>query len=185
MRVNVYLVIILLLLSACSSKPTLELVKSTVEIKEVSYVGFFSNGEVAKLPYIMSYNFRLENTGQNMVGGLGKLMDSNSEEGLKVTLEPSEKLIALSNEIFGVNVFEDGGRKFGSGETIVPILVPHQHSDFTIDFVLMEISENAEIKVPTFEQAEKLKSAAMDATLVVAMKNKEIGRFDLKNATKN
>lgn len=183
MRLILLCVIILLLLSGCSNKITLELVDATVAIKETTIVGFSSteyDGEMI-LPNILSYNFSLKNIGVDAVGGYSKLQGSNYDEGLQVTLEPGENLLTLSKEMLGVNIFEEKGRKLGAGETSKPILEPNELGEFTLDFILIEITENSGIKTPSTKQLQKLQEIALDATIIVSIKDKEIARFELSN----
>ncbi|WP_332633737.1 hypothetical protein [Halalkalibacter flavus] len=195
MRILTIIFIILLLLSGCSSKPSLELVSSTVEIRNdeerLGGIGITSGEEQGGIivPIALSYDFVLKNTGKKTLGGAEKPNAQTYEfdDGIKVYIEPSENLKAVSEEIMGVNIFifDEEGRqvaKLGTGKTGVPILEPNQEGEYTFDFILGVLEENPEIRLaPSSEQLEKLKGFAMDATLIVSISDKEIASFDLSN----
>ena len=76
MRLFTSIFITLLLLSGCSSKPSLELVDSTVEISDRSTgIGITSGerqGEIIQ-PISLSYHFVLKNSGKKSLGGMEKI----------------------------------------------------------------------------------------------------------------
>ncbi|AGK54477.1 hypothetical protein [Bacillus sp. 1NLA3E] len=187
---------VLLLLSGCSSKPSLELVSSTVDIRNdeerLGGIGVTSgekSGEII-VPTVLSYDFVLKNTGKQI---LGRAENPNKQtyeydDGIKVFIEPNEKLKAVSKEIMGVNIFsfDEEGRQIaelGIGKTGVPIIEPNQEGKYTFDFILGANEENPELRVvPSSEQLEKLKENAMEASLIVYIEDEEIARFDLSNS---
>ena len=87
MRLFTSIFITLLLLSGCSSKPSLELMGSTVEISDRSTgIGITSGerqGEIIQ-PISLSYHFVLKNTGKKSLGGMRK---NSMTIHLKLTME--------------------------------------------------------------------------------------------------
>ncbi|MGE7921408.1 hypothetical protein ACQKM9_21095 [Viridibacillus sp. NPDC093762] len=180
---------VLLLLPGCSSKPSLDLVGSTVEIRNDEGIGITSGenkGEII-VPIALSYDFVLKNTGEKTLGGIKKLNEQKYEydDGIKVYIEPNEKLKAVSEEVMGINIYEEDkeGNLGMGGKTSFPVLEPNQDGKYTLDFILGALEENPDIKLaPSSEQLEKLKEQAMDATLIVSVEGEEIARFDLSNS---
>ncbi|WP_318508770.1 hypothetical protein [Bacillus sp. T3] len=194
MRLLTSIFIILLLLSGCSSKPSLELVSASVEIRDdrsggIGITSGEKEGEVIK-PISLSYDFVLKNTSKKTLGKAEKPNKQTYEydDGIKVYIEPNEKLKAISKEIMGVNIFsfDEEGRQIaelGIGKTGVPIIEPNQEGKYTFDLILGANEENPELRVvPSSEQLEKLKQNAMDATLIVTIEDEEIARFDLSKS---
>lgn len=191
MRLFSSIFITLLLLSGCSSKPSLELMGSTVEISDRSTgIGITSGerqGEIIQ-PISLSYHFVLKNTGKKTLGEAQKLNEQNFEyeDGIKVNVEPNEKLKAVSEEVMGFNIYDEEERKkanLGVGKTSNPVLEPNQEGEYTFDFDLGVLKENPEIRIaPSSDQLDKLKNSAMDATLIVSVEDEVIARFDLNNS---
>lgn len=190
------IITVLILLSGCSSKPSVDLVSSTVDFSNdegrLGGIGITSGereGEII-VPIALSYDFVLKNTGKKTLGGTEKLNQQTFEfeDGIKIFIEPNEKLKAVSEEIMGVNIFsfDEEGRqiaKLGHGQTGVPIIEPNKEGEYSLDFILGALEENPEIRLaPSSEQLEKLKEHAMDATLIVSVEGEEIARFDLNNS---
>jgi hypothetical protein len=183
---------VLLLLSGCSSKPSLDLVSSTVEFRNdeerLGGIGITSGekkGEII-VPIALSYDFVLKNTGEKTLGKAKKLNGQKFEydDGIKIYIEPNEKLKAVSEEVMGSNIYdEDEEGNLGMGKTNLPVLEPNQEGKYTLDFILGTLEENPDIKLaPSSEQLEKLKEHAMDATLIVSVEGEEIAHFDLSNS---
>ncbi|GEM_PF-3097755 len=181
---------VFILLSGCStSKPSLELVSSTVEIRiDKDRLGGSHNtsgekkGEVI-VPYALSYNFVLKNTGSKTLGGAEKLNVRALEydDGIKILIQPNEELKEISEELMGVNIY-DREEYFGMGIRSAPVLEPNQEREYAFDFHLGVSEENTELKLaPPLEQLERLKEHAMNATLIVSIEGEEIARFDLSN----
>ncbi|MFD4819459.1 hypothetical protein [Peribacillus butanolivorans] len=184
---------VLLLLSGCSSKPSLDLVSATVEIRNdegrLGGIGITSGekkGEII-VPITLSYDFVLKNSGRKTIGGMEKLNSETYEydDGIKVYIEPNENLQAVTKEVMGFNIYNEKGRKLaylGIGETSSPVIERNQEGKYTFDFDLGALEKNPEIRLaPSSEQLEKLKEHAMDATLIVSVEGEEIARFDLSN----
>lgn len=181
------IITILLLLSGCSNKPSLELVSSTVDIGNdeerlggIEIISGEKRGEII-VPAALSYKFVLKNTGNNTLGSANSPNPTTFEydDGIKVHIEPNEKLKAVSEEIIGVNIFD---AELAIGKSSVPIIEPNQEGTYTFDFRLSYNDENPELRVvPSVEQLEKLENNAMEASLIVTIKGEEIARFDLSN----
>lgn len=103
---------VLLLLSGCSGKPSLDLVSSTVEFRndaerlgEIGITSGEKEGDTI-VPIELSYDFVLKNTGEKTIGKAKKLNKQKFEydDGIKVYIEPNEKLKAVSEEVMGSNL---------------------------------------------------------------------------------
>ena len=181
---------VLLLLSGCSSKPSLDLVSSKVELRNdeerLGGVGITSGekkGEII-VPIALSYDFVLKNTGKKSLGETKKLNEQNYEfdDGIKVSIEPNEKLKAVSEEVMGINIYDEEGH-IGLGRSILAVLEPNQEGTYTFDYILGALEKNPDLKLaPSSEVLEQLKEHAMDAFLIVSIEGEEIARFDLSNS---
>lgn len=192
MRLFTSIFLILIFLSGCSSKPSIELVSSTVEIRDdrAGGIGITSGEKVGEViqPISLSYDFIIKNTGKKAFGGKKELNKQTFEydDGIKVYIEPNERLKEVSEEVMGFNIFDEKEMEqaaLGSGKTSKPVLESNQEGEYTIDFILGALEENPEISIaPSSEQLDKLKRAALDATLIISIEDKEITRFDLSNS---
>lgn len=194
MRLLTSIFIILLLLSGCSSKPSLELVSASVEIRDdrsggIGITSGEKEGEVIK-PISLSYDFVLKNISKKTLGKAEKPNKQTYEydDGIKVLIEPHKKMVEVSKEVMGFNLFSgeerpEAGLGLGAGKGGTPVLEPNQEGEYNFDFDLGALEENPEIRVaPSSEQLDKLKRNAMDATLIVTIEDEEIARFDLSNS---
>ncbi|WP_226669608.1 hypothetical protein [Metabacillus litoralis] len=195
MRLFISILIMLLLFSGCVSKPSIELVSSSVDFsneeERLGGIGITSgekNGEII-VPTALSYNFIFKNIGKKRLGSAENLNKQtfDYDDGIKVHIEPNEKLKAVSEEIMGVNIFnfDEEGRhnsELGTGVTGVPIIEPNQEGTYTLDFILGANKDHPEIRVlPSAEQLEILKGNAMEASLIVSIEGEEVAHFDLSN----
>jgi len=182
----------LLLLSGCSSKPSLELISSTVDIRDdrSGGIGITSGereGEMIQ-PISLSYRFVLKNTGKKTLGGMEKFNNETfeAEDGIKIYIEPNENLREITEEVIGLNMYNEEEMQQANlslGKTSNPILGPNQEGEYTFDFDLGALEENPVIRIaPSSEQLDKLKRNAMDATLIVSIEKEEIARFNLNNS---
>ncbi len=192
MRLFSSIFIILLLLSGCSSKPSLEIVSSNVEIRDDRSGGIGithgkNKGEIIQ-PISLSYNFVLKNTGKKSLGEMERPNGETFEydDGIKVYIEPNETLKSVSEEVMGFNIYDVEERKkanLGVGKTSNPVIEPNQEGVYTLDFVLGALEENPEIRIaPSPDQLDSFKNSAMNATLIVSVEDEEIARFDLNNS---
>jgi hypothetical protein len=183
---------VLILLSGCSSKPSIELISSSVEIRDdrsggIGITSGEKKGEIIQ-PISLSYDFVLKNIGRKTIGGIEKLNSETYEydDGIKVYIEPNENLQAVTKEVMGFNIYNEKEREqayLGIGKTSSPVIEPNQERKYTFDFDLGALEENPEIRlVPSQEQLDKLVKNAMEATLVISIDGKEVARFDLKDS---
>lgn len=170
---------VVLLLAGCSNNPSVEIISATVEIEKNNLVEDSDELEFVNL----HYNFVLKNVGRKDLGGDKRLNDAtyDYDDGIKIYIEPSEKLKAISEELIGINIY-DKEKNYGTGHTGLPVLKPNQEGEFSLDFVLGALKDNEQLKAaPSSEQLEKLKENAMDATLMVMVEDETIAQFDLNN----
>lgn len=185
--IRIFLVIIILLMGSLG-KSSLELISSSAEIRDdrSGAIGIMTGkrkGEFVNT-ISLSYSFVLRNSGSITLGGAEKPdIKFGFDDGIKVSIEPNEKLLAVVKEVMGFNIFEEEERMknhLGNGTTSAPFLEPGMEVNYTFDFVLGAIEENPEIRaVPSQEQLDKLERNSMEATLVIQIEDTEIARFDL------
>jgi uncharacterized protein YceK len=185
MRIMISIFLALVLLSGCSSKPSIELLSSSVQISDDRAGGIVThkdNQEKTIKPLSLSYTFTLKNTG-NSVGSASKI-NNNFEyvNGIKATIVPNEKLTVVSNEVLGFNLYGQE-KTLGLGKTASPILGKNQQAEYTFDYLLGAKEDYPEIKsAPSEENLNKLLINALDAILIVSIEEKEIARFDLSKS---
>lgn len=178
------LISIFALLTACSSKPSLELVNSKVDIvKDKSIVGSIIITEGDKkgqelIPTALYYEFKIKNNGNRKIGGTG-------DKALQVKIVPNKKLVTTSKETVGFNIFNPSsydGTGLGYGANFVGEIQPDKIGKFILTFELGISEENPQvpIRVPAKDKLEKLKENALDGSLIVTLDGKEIAQFDLK-----
>ncbi|TDL76147.1 hypothetical protein [Peribacillus frigoritolerans] len=173
-----------ILLAACSSKPPVELIHSTVELKnDKSHLGSMTimNGErkgEEVIPTALYYSIRLKNTSWNELG------EEDPKNKVTVKIIPSEKLIEASREIIGFNIFNsdeyvDSG--VGFGESIDGIIPKGKTGKYDIYYELgVQDANQSEFKVaPSREAMGELLKISSDATVVVYEGKKEVARFNL------
>ena len=172
---------VIAILTTCSSEPSLELTNKKVEIiddKERLGSMILQQGEKAGTEAeftALYYTFSIKNAGNRTIG--------NVNEPLKAKIEPNEKLVTVSEEIMGFNIFnteEYNETGLGYGEAVEGIIKPNAEGKFTLNYLLgINIETDEVLFVPSNEQLEKLEDNALDATLIVMLGDKEIARFDL------
>ena len=173
-----------ILLTACSSKPPVELVSASVDIvNDIDRVGAIGITEGEKkgqelVPTALYYEFTIKNIGNEKIG-------DPANKGLDIKIEPNDDLVASSKEIIGFNIFnpsEYDASGMGYGETYESVLKLDQEGKFTFHYDLGVSEENPNVRflVPSKEQLKKLNDNALDATLIVFFEDKEIARFDLR-----
>ncbi|WP_078553814.1 hypothetical protein [Bacillus alkalicellulosilyticus] len=178
MKIFLSLSILIILLIGCASQDPLELTKATVEERDENVSG---PNEIQLKS--LNYEFVLKNNSKKTIGGMEKLReDSYSyEDGIELSIEPSEKLVKILEETIGFNFFEDNGQGgLGRGTATNPFIDPNQIGVYNFHFDLGAIEVNDEIQLaPTQEEMDRLVENALEATLVVRVENEEIARFDL------
>jgi hypothetical protein len=178
-------ILFLTLLTACSSKPSVELLNASVDIindkDKLGAIGITEGDKKGQelVPTALYYEFTIKNTGNKKIGDIG-------DKGLEIKIKPNDKLVASSKEIMGFNIFNPSNMKkveIGYGHTFKSILEPDQEAKYTLHYDLGVSEENPQVPflVPSKEQLKKLNDDALDATLIVLLDDKEIARFDLKN----
>ena len=186
------LISVIAVLSACSTKTSLELIEPEVDIindKERTGSMTLQQGEKAGqevVPTSLYYTFTIKNEGNKKIGNTTESVKEkigNTTEGLKVKIEPNEKLLTVSNEVMGFNIFnpteyENSG--LGYGQTSIGVLEPNGEVQYVFIYELGINEETTEaLLAPSKEQLDKLKTNAMEATLIVSFNDEEIARFDL------
>lgn len=177
------LISVIAILSACSSKTSLELTNKEVNIINDKERGAWvlQQGEKAGqevVPTELYYTFTIKNVGSKKIG--------SEVENLMVKLEPNEKLLTVSKEVMGFNIFnptEHNGTGLGYGYSFNGTIEPNTEGEFILHYDLGIDEETTEAPLtPPKEQLEKLENNALEATLIVLLNNEEITRFDLSNS---
>ena len=180
--------IFLLVLNGCSSKPSIELISSSVEIRDSAdghghvITSGERKGEVIKT-IALHYDFVLKNTGNKTLGGNEKPnpVTFGYDDGIDITIEPNDKLKEVIKEEMGFNFFDKEERRMGKNGGS-PILEPDEEAKYNIYYSLGAKEENPLIRLaPPQEQLDKLLENALKATLVIHIEDKEITRIDLSN----
>jgi hypothetical protein len=177
------------MLTGCSTKPSLELISSSAEIRNdrsgvIEIMTGEREGEYVH-PISLSYDFTIKNSGSKTLGGAEKFdkLTYTFEDGLEVYIEPNEKLEAISREVMGFNIFDEKERMenhLGLGIRSTPVIEAGKEGIYTFDFDLGATEENPEIRIaPSGEQLDKLVRNSMEANLVICIEDKEIARFNL------
>lgn len=171
------LILLFIFLTACSSKPTLELVHSKVDIvndkNKVGSIGITEGDKKGQelVPTVLYYEFEIKNSGNKKMGGIG-------EKGLQVKIEPNDKLVTISKETVGFNIFKPSSYDatgVGYGTSFVG-----KKYILTFDLGVSEENPQVPLRVPSEEKLKELKDNALDASLIVTLDGKEITRFNLK-----
>lgn len=171
------------LLTACSSKPSLELVNAKVSVvtdkSKVGAIGITEGDKKGQelVPTALYYEFKIKNNGKQKIGGIG-------DKGLQVKIEPNDKLVVTSKEIVGFNIFDPSayeGTGVGFGSSFDGEIKPGKNGEYTLAFDLGVSEENSQVplRVPSKGALKKLENNALDASLIVALDGKEIARFNL------
>ncbi|MCM3567701.1 hypothetical protein [Neobacillus mesonae] len=172
------------ILTSCSSTPSLELIKSKADIVTDKNIGGaigITEGDMKGqelVPTTLYYEFTIKNTGNQNVG-------TSNNKGIEVKIEPSQHLVNTSEEIVGFNIFTPSSYNetgLGYGSSFDPVIPPNKIGHYTLTFDLGVSEDNPQvpIKVPPKEKLEKLKNAALDASLIITVDGKEITRFNLR-----
>lgn len=175
------LISVITVLSACSTKTSLELIETEVDIiNDKSRTGSLAlqHGKKEEQEVVATslyYTFSIKNEGNKKNG--------NTTEGLIARIEPNEKLLSVSNEVMGFNIFnptEYDNSGLGYGQYFNGVIQPNIEGQYVLFYDLGINEETTEaLLAPSKEQLDKLKTNAMEATLIVSFNNEEIARFDL------
>lgn len=128
---------------------------------------------------VLCYEFTIKNIGSRKVGRIPNADD------LHIQLVPNEKLKGVSQEIFGVNLFDHDSFSnigLGYGQSVDHSFLNHnEECKITLSFDL-GVSEGDTVGTPvapSADQLEKLQNYASEADLIIMYKDKEIAHFDL------
>ncbi|MFY0758860.1 hypothetical protein AB1K32_08285 [Metabacillus dongyingensis] len=175
---------IFILLAACSSKPPVELNRSTIELKNDKYhlgsmtimTGERKGEEV--VPTALYYSITLKNTSWKKLG------KEDPKNQVTIKIIPNEELINASRNIVGFNIFNsdeyvDSG--VGFGESIDRVIPKGKTGQYDMYYELgVEDANQSEFKVaPSKEGMEELLKVSSHATVVVYEGKKELARLDL------
>lgn len=179
-------ILVIAVLNACSSKTSLDLTDKEVSIikdKEKTGSMTLQQGEQAGKEVVATslyYTFSIKNKGSKKIG---RAIPSKPSEALKVKIEPNKKLLTVSKEVMGFNIFNPtdyNNSGLGYGHSFDGVIEPNSEGKFIVYYELGINEETKEVfHTPPKEQLEKLRDNALDATLIVLSGNEEIARFDL------
>jgi len=182
--ISMGVILIFTLLSACSAKPSVQLINSNVSItNDKGKLGSIVITEGDKkgqelVPTALYYEFTIKNTGNKSIGSMEKGKD------LQIKILPNNDLETTSKEVVGFNIFipssyVDSG--VGHGHTFVPILKSGEEGKFVLYYELgvSEKDPQVPLMVPSAEKLKKLQDDALNASLVIMLEDTEIARFDL------
>ncbi|MBF8984869.1 hypothetical protein IZY60_15110 [Lutibacter sp. B2] len=186
-RFTILEVVILLsiILSACSSQPSLQLINSNVSIvndkgKLGSIIITEGNKKGQELvPTALYYEFTIKNVGNKSIGGL------ENNKGLEIRIVPNTKLETTSKEVVGFNIFNPSSyvqTGVGYGFSVTSKLESGQKGNFVLYYELGVSEEYLQVplKSPPTDRLKILENDAFDASLVIISEGTEIASFDLK-----
>ena len=167
---------VLILLTGCSAKPSIELIGASVEVRDdrlggTEIMSGENKGEIIQ-PVSLSYNFVLKNIGKSTLGSAEKMNTETYEveDGIKIVIKPNKELQDVSKEVMGFNILNEEEREqaqLGIAKQIPPILEPNQEGEYSLNFELGALKDNPELKkAPSQEELDELKRSALDATLL-------------------
>lgn len=177
-------ILLFIILSACSSQPSLQLVNSNVSItNDKSKLGSIIITEGNKkgqelVPTALYYEFTIKNAGNKGIGGMEK------DKGLQIKIVPNNKLETTSKKVVGFNIFNPSsyvGTGVGHGSSFTSILKSGEEGKFVLyyDLGVSEEDPQVPLKVPPTDKLKILENDALDASLVIMVEGTEIARFDL------
>ncbi|MCM3596205.1 hypothetical protein M4D55_10505 [Metabacillus idriensis] len=173
-----------ILLAACSSKPPIELIRSTVELKnDKHHLGSMTimsgerEGEEV-VPTALYYSIVLKNASWTKLG------KEEPEEQVSIKIIPKEKLVNASRNIVGFNIFnpeEYVNSGVGFGESFEGTIPRGKTGHYEMYYELgVEDADQSEFKeAPSKEAMEELLNVSSHATVVVYEGEREVARFDL------
>ena len=171
------------------NEPSIELTNKSVDIhiaeNDIQHLDASNQVEESFSTVSLRYNFSIKNTGSQTVGGIEELNPETfqMDDGLTYTIEPSEELLKMAIELFGFNIFDESERvanNLGMGKSITPMLKAGEVGENDLDFELGVKEQTDQYMVaPSMELLNTLKENALNSTLIVSVKDKEIARFKL------
>lgn len=182
--ISMGVILIFTFLSACSSKPSVQLINSNVSIvNDKSKLGsiVITKGDKKGqelVPTALYYEFTIKNTGNRSIGSIEK------DKGLKIKIVPNNELETTSKEVVGFNIFDQSSYAHsgvGYGHTFVPILKSGEEGKFVLNYELGVSKKDPEVPlmVPSAEKLKELQDNALNASLVIMLEDTEIARFNL------
>jgi hypothetical protein len=177
----------LVALSGTREPQSLELVSGTVQIiRDKSKLGSIGitegkNKGEQLVPTALYYTFTLKTIGHDTIGDVAK-------QGMELKIVPNKNLLSVLEDVVGFNVFSSAaymGTGLGYGVSGQPsILQPNQEGEYILFFDLGVSQKDPQVPVlvPSVDKLKRLESSALDCTLIVTVKNKEIARFDLSKS---
>lgn len=169
-------ILLIVFLAGCSSlnEPSLKVKDATVNIRTVEKdisVHSSDGKEESFSSVYLSYNFGIKNTGFKAV------------EEIEVKIEPGPELAELSTKMFGINIFDKFEREragFGIAFSGATKLTRKEEGVYQLDYNLGVLEQsNRFLVAPSTVELEYLLASASDATLIVTVKDKELGRVKL------
>ena len=188
---NLTVLFTIIFLVGCSAlnEPSIELTNKSVDIhiaeNDIQHIDASNQVEESFSTVSLRYNFSIKNTGSQTVGGIEELNPETfqMDDGLTYTIEPSEELLKMAIELFGFNIFDESERvanNLGMGKSIIPMLKAGEVGENDLDFELGVKEQTDQYMVaPSMELLNTLKENALNSTLIVSVKDKEIARFKL------
>jgi ABC-type Fe3+-hydroxamate transport system substrate-binding protein len=179
------LLLTLLILIACSSNSSLELIDAEVSIvNDEKMVGSTEITEGKRkgeklVPTALYYEFTIKNTANQTVGS------EKANTVIQLKIEPKDRLKSASENVIGFNIFNPeayDASGLGFEETYTVILSSDQKARYTLYFDLGVSKENPNVPliVPPNDQLDELMMEALSAFLVITIEDEEIARFDLE-----
>src|SRR3954449_13039812 len=108
---------VLILLTGCSAKPSIELIGASVEIRDdrlggTEIMSGENKGEIIQ-PVSLSYDFVLKNIGKSTLGSAEKMNTETYEveDGIKIVIKPNKELQDVSKEVMGFNILNEEERE--------------------------------------------------------------------------
>lgn len=188
---TIFFLIILLVGCSAFNESSIELIDKSVDIQihenALQHLDEYSKAEIEIFSIVfLKYDFSIKNNGNQTVGGIKGLNPKtfSMDDGLVYTIEPSEELLKSSNEILGFNIFNESERTAAGltavNSSITPMLKKGEVGENYLEFQLGMKEQTDQYRVaPSIEQLNILKENALDSTLIITVKDKEIARFKL------
>jgi hypothetical protein len=178
------LILLIAILSFCSSKPALELTNVSASIvndkTKTGSINITQGDKKGKelVPTALYYEFTITNVGKKRFVGI------NDAGEFKII--PSDNLKAMTEEIVGFNIFDFSsymGTGLGHSISYIQLLEPGEEREFSFAYGLGVNEKNPDVPImaPPEEKLKELEENALDAELVVTVKDAEIARFELSN----
>ncbi|MEI4526087.1 hypothetical protein [Priestia megaterium] len=150
-------------------------VKITDDANLIGKVGIQdSKGKMVDVkPKALYYEFKMKQQGK-------RKFYQNDKDEIEAKIIPNEDLKKASINTVGVNVFDEGHEKFGTGMGIEEFDYMKK-GKVDVHYDLGATVKNKEMPMaPSDQKLKKLQKVARHGKLVITRNNKEIGRYDLE-----